>query len=394
MRVLQAILLHSLWLTVAAAAAGAACRLEQASIGFDGSAANDLSQSPSVNGDGRFVAFISLASNLVPGDTNRTADIFVRDRQSGVTERVSVDSAGQEARDPSGVGSPMGTISADGRFVAFESDAANLVGDDRNGVTDIFVRDRTAGTTERVSVDDTGQEANDRSARPAVSADGRFIAFESIASNLAANDTTECEIVVGRFVIRRNCSDIFVHDRATGSTERVSGDPQGNDSGGSSGRAAISTDGHFVAFDSDSQTLVEGDESGYRDVYLRDRLTGVTERVSVGSAGELGNGDSFRASLSGDGRYVAFESYANTLVPGDTSDTQTLKAFIRDRLTGTTERLQRGGSPVFSATGRYLAFASGDVFVRDRVTGATRPASIDESGNPLVHPSRAPATSP
>jgi len=372
----------SLLLALAAAAAGAACRVERASVGLGGEPADDFSGFPSLSADGRFVAFQSYASNLVADDTNHVTDIFVYDRQNAATERVSVDSAGVQALDLTGIGSELPAISADGRFVAFDSEAANLVGDDRNIVTDVFVHDRDTGATERVSLDSSGHEANDVSTQPAISGDGRFVAFESIASNLVDNDVTECEIVFDQFIVRHNCSDIFVRDRMTGVTERVSADPRGNESGGESHNAAISADGRYVAFDSDSDQLVTGDFNSARDVFVNDRLTGITERVSIGSDGEEGNADSFHPSLSADGRYVAFTSYANNLVAGDSSDTLTTKSFAHDRLTGGTERLGRGTFPALSATGRYVAFFSLDAFVSDRVSGLVTFVSADAQGNP------------
>lgn len=382
MRALRVVLMPSLLLALAAAAAGAACRVERASVGLGGEPADDFSGFPSLSADGRFVAFQSYASNLVADDTNHVTDVFVYDRRNAATERVSVDSAGVQALDLTGIGSELPAISADGRFVAFDSDAANLVGDDRNIVTDIFVHDRATGATQRVSLDSAGREANDVSTQPAISGDGRFVAFESIASNLVDNDVTECEIVFDQFIVRHNCSDIFVRDRMTGVTERVSADPQGNDSAGESHNSAISADGRYAAFDSDSDRLVTGDFNSARDVFVHDRLTGITERVSVGSEGEEGNADSFHPSLSADGRYVAFMSYANTLVTGDLTDTLTVKSFLHDRLTGSTERLGMGTFPALSATARYVASFSLDAFLSDRVSGLTTLVSADARGNP------------
>ncbi|HEX9945300.1 MAG TPA: hypothetical protein VGG03_25095 [Thermoanaerobaculia bacterium] len=185
-----------------------------------------------------------------------------------------------------------------------------------------------SGVTERVSVDSNGVEADSVSELAAVSADGRFVAFASLASNLVPDDTN-------------NASDVFVHDRRTGTTERVSVDSRGRqgdrDSGfvGVSGNPAISADGRFVAFPSDATNLVRGDTNGTTDVFVRDRLTGATERVSVSSGGGQSDGFSDGPAISADGRFVAFQSSAMNLVPDDTSFATDI--FVRDRLVGTTE---------------------------------------------------------
>src|SRR5438445_496038 len=210
------------------------------------------------------------------------------------TVRVSVASDGTEGNDVS-LGS---ALSADGRFVAFDSAATDLVAGDTNGVSDVFVHDRQTGTTERVSVASDGTQGNDASFYSALSADGRFVAFDSDATNLVAGDTN-------------GTTDVFVHDRQTGTTERVSvasgGGTQGNGkSGGFFAFPALSADGRFVAFQSDAPNLVAGDTNGTTDVFVHDRQTGTTERVSVASGGSQGNGCSAGPVLSADGRFVAF----------------------------------------------------------------------------------------
>jgi uncharacterized repeat protein (TIGR01451 family) len=187
-------------------------------VASDGTQANGLSAAPAINADGRFVAFFSEASNLVPGDTNGTRDIFIRDRLTGTTERVNVSSAGAEANAQSGIsvrgGAAAPDISADGRFVSFDSFAANLVAGDTNacrGVTsghcpDVFVRDRLTATTTRESVSSAGAESNEGSSDTAISADGAAVAFVSLASNLVPDDTNAC-----RSFTSGHCPDIFVH---------------------------------------------------------------------------------------------------------------------------------------------------------------------------------------
>jgi len=182
---------------------------ERVSIASDGTQGNNMSGrrgAPASSANGRFIAFDSLASNLVVGDTNGTTDVFVRDRQTGTTERVSVGKNKSQANSFSSAPS----ISADGRFIAFASFASNLVRGDTNGTTDVFVHDRQTGTTERVSVDSAGAQANDASTDPAISGDGTLVAFFSAASNLVPNDTNSCVFPAVAF-FNGHCPDIFVH---------------------------------------------------------------------------------------------------------------------------------------------------------------------------------------
>ena len=279
-----------------------------------------------ISGNGQFVAFQSSANNLVRRDANgNEVDVFVRDRKLGVTELVSLGTGGPQGDTFSG----YPAISRDGRFVAFYSEADNLVPNDTNRIRDIFVRDRKLGTTEIASLAPGGALAEGffGSDEPAISPDGRYVAFWSDATNLVANDTN-------------GLTDVFVHDRVTGKNDRVSVGPggvQANDDSYSGGPPALSTDGRFAAFASAASNLVEGDTNGVYDVFVRDRKRGRTERVSVGQRGVQGDGSSFYPAISADGRYVAFVSLAANLVPGDTNGS--LDVFVRDRLTGTTERV-------------------------------------------------------
>jgi Tol biopolymer transport system component len=320
------------------------------SVASDGTQGNSHSGSPSISADGRYVAFASYASNLVPGDTNGVMDVFVHDRLTGQTTRVSVASDGTQGNGESRYPS----ISADGRYVAFMSYASNLVPGDTNGKADVFVHDRLTGQTTRVSVASDGTQGNgDSWGWPSISADGRYVAFESSASNLVPGDTN------GR-------ADIFVHDRLTGQTTRVSVASDGTQGNNSSVWPSISADGRYVAFMSYASNLVPGDTNGALDIFVHDRLTGQTTRVSVASDGTQGNGYSWDSSISADGRYVAFESWASNLVPGDTNGKQDI--FVHDRLTGQTTRVSvasdgtegnnNSGWPSISADGRYVAFHS------------------------------------
>jgi Tol biopolymer transport system component len=206
-------------------------------------------------------------------------------------ERTSVDSSGAQANGLSIAPS----LSFDGRWVAFLSTATNLVPGDENGVIDVFVHDRATGTTERVNVDSTGGEARGGSFSPVISADGRVVAFESWATNLVPGDGTA------------DFADIFVHDREAGTTERVSVALGGGDPDGDSRAPALSADGRYVAFESRASNLIAGDGGRSTDVFVFDRLTGTTERVSRGFGGGEANSGSFLPSISADGRYVAFE---------------------------------------------------------------------------------------
>ena len=273
------------------------------SVDSSGAEGNDSSWAGcAVSADGRIVAFWGLASNLVPGDTNCEEDVFVRDRSTGITERISVSSSGAEGNDESG----WPAISADGRIVAFQSRATNLVAGDSNQESDIFVHDRSTGITELISVDSSGAGGNDDSFDPAISADGWVVAFQSLASNLVPGDT-------------KGHPDIFVHDRSTGLTERVNVDSSGTEANGNSQDPAISADGRVVAFSSGARNLVPSDTNRTTDVFVHDRSTGLTERVSVDSSGTEGNSGSGYPALSADGQLVAFFSHASNLVAGDTN---------------------------------------------------------------------------
>jgi Tol biopolymer transport system component len=267
----------------------------------------------SISADGRFVAFDSRCSNLVSGDTKGYQDVFVRDRLNSITERVSVDSSGNQVNG----NSFEPAISADGRFVAFSSSAADLVAGDANGHIDVFVHDRSTGITELISVDSSGGQGNGDSHPATISPDGQVVGFTSLATNLDANDNN-------------NYSDVFVHDRASGLTECVSINAlgaAGNDD--SFSPIALSADGRFATFSSAASDLVAGDNNGLYDVFLRDRVVGVTERVSVDSSGAEANLGSIGASITPNGELVAFASSASNLAGNDTN--RVSDAFVRDR---------------------------------------------------------------
>jgi Tol biopolymer transport system component len=406
---------------------GATGIIRLVSVATDGTQANALSEHPAISADGRFVAFTSYASNLVPGDTNESPDIFVHDRdadEDGVydergairTERVSVASDGtQTARGESLVLRP--SISADGRYVVFSSTSGRLVSGDTNGLSDVFLRDLVNKTTERVSISANNGQTNGHAAAlglpSAVSDGGRYVAFWSDASNIVAGDTN------GKY-------DVFVRDRQESKTTRVSVASDGTQLGFGDGAAfsSLSADGRFVAFQTNAANLVPGDNNTTTDVFVRDRDSDgdgifdeadavATTRVSVASTGAEGTGGGASIPvLSAGGRYVAFESTMTNLVPGDTNASKDV--FIHDRASGVTERISvassgsqaaRGGFwPSLSRDGRYAPFVStstdlvagdtsgdyDDVFLRDlgpgvgvgRVTAAPDDAAerVDVSG--------------
>lgn len=345
--------------------------ISRVSVDSGGAQADNFSRWASASGDGRYIAFESEATNLVSGDTNGVGDVFVHDRQTGATTRVSVDSSGAQANSWSG--SPA--ISSDGRFVAFYSDASNLVNGDANGFGDIFVHDLQTGTTTLVSVDSGGAQANgsssDYNKDLAISADGRFVAFSTDAGNLVGGDTN-------------GLVDIFVHDRQTGQTSRVSVDSSGTQSNGSSGSPALSNDGRYVAFRSNASNLVAGDTNNKGDVFVHDRQTGQTTRVSVNSSGEQADGGANSPSISGDGRLVVFLSKSDNLDPEAAEFEH--QVYVHDRQTGQTTLVSvyQGfimvGTldwPTISSDGHYVAFSfydkgNGqglmDIYVRDLQT--------------------------
>ncbi len=330
------------------------------------------------------MAFSSTASNLVEGDTNRAEDCFFRDLATGALELLSVSTSGFTGNAKSLKPVP----SSNGLVITFQSLADNLVSDDSNGQLDVFVRDRDAQTTRRVSISSQGDEANGDSTYPQISPDGRYVVFASTASNLASSDPN-------------TRSDIFRHDLKTGRTEHVSVDASGGEANGTSLYPAISGSGRYVAFQSTASDLVADDTNGRTDIFVRDMSTGQTERVSVSTEGAQGNDNSTYPDLSDNGRFVIFLSKARNLASGDTNTFNDL--FVRDRTTGTTSRLSNGIanaqingnviSPEISGNGRVVVFGSdasnlvagdtngvADVFTVQRQTGVIRRMSVGNDG--------------
>ena len=331
------------------------------SLGSGRQQADSHSSDPAISADGRFVAFTSIATNLVAGDTNKAVDVFVRDRLRNVTSRVSVGPNGRQATstDKEPISYADTAISADGRYVAFTSTATNLVAGDTNRASDIFVHDRRTGVTSRASVTSAERGGNGQSLFPAMSANGRYVAFASYSTNLVAGDSNAAP-------------DVFVRDRRKGTTSRVSVGPKGRQGKGQSSSPAISGDGRYLAYVSTAANLIAGDTNGGSDVFVYDRRKGVTSRVSVGTNGKQARPGSppnaffLETSVSRSGRYVAFTSAADNLVPRDSN--KVADVFVRDRQAGTTSRVSVGpGSrqadefslfPAISSDGRHVAFTS------------------------------------
>ena len=394
-------------------------RVSVDSTGVEGDAASseDDMGGVDVSADGRYVTFASDASNLVAGDTNTVTDIFVRDVDTGTTVRISISSAGLEADGEC----TRPRLSGDGRFVVFQSAATSLVADDTNGQYDVFLHDRDSDenglfdesggiATTRVSVDSLGVEADNVSNWPDISADGRHITFRSWATNLVVGDTNGVE-------------DIFVHDRLALETTRVSVSTTGDEASDGSDGPVISATGRYVAFHGPASNLVLGDTNDKRDVFVRDRDTDedgifdepnavATVRISVRSDGVEGDGHSFWASISNDGRYIAFLSLATDLVADDTNDFRDV--FVHDRdvddngvfdepggidtwMVSVSSNGQQGDASVGSVSicgdGSYVAFrgasdllvpdddnGTSDIFRHDLLTAETTRVSVSFFG--------------
>lgn len=427
------------------------------SVASDGSQGNGNSFfPPAISGNGRYIAFMSEATNLVPNDTNNTRDIFVHDQLTGKIVRASVGPDGTQA-----TGNNLyPAISADGRYVAFTG-GANLV-DYTWGFAPIVLKDMGTGQVTFVSHSYTITPTYGSSYQPSISADGRYVAFESYANNLVPNDTNSCPSSYNG-----NCFDVFVWDRQTNQIKRVSVASNGTQGNEDSVHARISPNGRYVAFASYATNLVSGhgpglylrdlqtnqtsfiaeslygdfgasfsydgrylafysgsplvgdDTNGFEDVFVYDQQTSAITRVSVASDGIQGNENSTNsASISSDGRYVAFDSWATNLVPNDTNvylacdqhetgfPVNCPDVFVHDRLTGETTRVSvasdgtqlnhytDGGS--ISSDGRFVVFESAsntlvandtnnawDIFVHDRF-GGELPWSVFYTYIPLV----------
>ena len=346
-------------------------KLERVSVSSEGVQANANSSLPTLSDDGRYIVFDSTADNLVAGDTNAARDVFLHDRITGETRRVSVASDGAQANgDSCAISAPR--ISGDGRYIVFDSEADNLVPDDNNHTWDIFVHDSKAGNTQRVNVAEDSSEAGQLSVFTDISNDGRFVSFISLADNLVSGDTN-------------GVNDIFVRDLETNMVERVNVASDGTQANahtrtywGYYTYTSISANGRYVAFTSLADNLVTGDENGLEDVFVHDRETGTTQRVSVSSSGVEGNEDSILLDMSADGRFIVFYSSSSNLTPSGKPG-----FFLHDNMTGETKLvIDQGYYATISADGRYLAYSDfGGVFVFDQQTERTAQVSKTYSGD-------------
>jgi Tol biopolymer transport system component len=373
-------------LTFLCCAPALAALTKRVSVSSGGEEGLGESGGPAISADGRFVAFNSRAANLVPGDTNGARDVFVHDRETGDTERVSVSTDEQQANG----GSSGAVISDDGRYVVFESDASNLVADDTNGRRDIFLRDRQTGTAERVSLSSSGLQIAGNSFGPSISRDCRYVLFGCDAPGVVPEDTNDVW-------------DHFLRDRDAGTTECVTVDNTGKPVGG--GASAISDDGRFVTFVSDVPGIVPTDTNDLYDVFVRDRVAGTTRIVSGDNDGQPIDRWCGRSLISADGRFVAFNAFEFDLVGWQPSGPTLI--YIRDLQAGTTEIMTASDRlpalPLDPTLGwfltaatpdlRFVVFESSnpaivagdtnarkDVFVRDRTAGQTVRVSVSSIG--------------
>ena len=340
------------------------------SVGSSGVQANAESHDQDISADGRYVVFSSKASNLVPGDTNGLEDVFVYDIIARTIVRVSVTSSGSQITDKD---SQLPAITDDGRFVVFESESAEFVKDDTNKKRDVFIHDLNTRKTARVSINSKKEQGNDNSTYADISGNGRYVVFQSRASNLVRDDTN-------------NAEDIFIRDRKRHTTSRISTTPDGNEGNNGSFSPSVSSTGRTVAFMSLTSNLVSNDTNGLKDIFVRDLYTGSIERVSVDSTGTESNGHSINPSMASGGKWVAFQSVADNLVVNDTNGQEDV--FIHHLESGRTYRVsvsstgQQGEhyskDAAVSGTGQFVAFESWaqnlvpgdrnampDVFLRD-----------------------------
>ena len=280
----------------------------------DGEQGNDLSHFAAISGDGQSVAFSSAATNLVANDTNNASDVFMRNRKTGKTIRISVSSTGAQA--DTGVSNGIVDISGDGRYVVFSSFSNNLTPGDSSS-EDIFLRDTQSGVTTRISQPVRATGFDGGSKQPAISTDGRFIVFSSGSSKLVADDTDDLN------------ADIFVYDRTNKKNVKIT-----KNADGSSIMPTISASGRFVGFMSQASNLVADDTNGAWDTFIHDRQTGKTSRINVTAQNLQSTGDSLllqaRPDISADGRFMSFESAAKDLTADDADNVTDV--FLRDTL--------------------------------------------------------------
>jgi hypothetical protein len=346
-----------------------------------------------------FAVYSSAATDLVLNDTNYVEDIFFYTRETPSTDRVNLSSYGNQAY---GGASNYPSVSASANKVAFQTSAMNFV---YSYYSQIYVRDVSGGTTILISADYTypTSAGNAASMVPTISENGRFVSFASLASNLVSD------------ISPGSMSQIFRRDIDSSVTELIS-----VANGGGMGDSScdyvtdMSADGRFVVFASSSTNLLASATNGQQQIFLRDTVSGVTELISQSSAGVEGDGGSKNPRVSEDGNYVVFESYASNLVSGDTNAMKDI--FLRNRASGVTTRVsvdsagnQADGasySPAMTKDAYFIAYASDatnlvsgdtngvrDIFVHHKITGETRRVSLSSDGSQFASGSETPSIS-
>lgn len=381
--------------------------LRRASVSGTGVEGNGRSWDTGTGEYGRYVVFSSQATNLVDNDTNNATDIFVKDTENGTIERVSVSSDGTQGDGDSN----WPSISSDGKYVCFHSDATNLVTGDNNSSKDVFVHNRETGETICVSLNSSNETANGSSLNGKISYDGKYVAFHSNASDIHADansfhqiyryDMSSKTLILvskntggtgaadahcyypfisqdGRFIAYQSAAtnlvtgdgnglqDVFLYDADSGTNERVSIATDDTEGNAASSRGVPSMDGRYVSFYSEATNLVSGDTNGNLDVFLRDRQLNTTIRVSKSSGGDEGNDDSRTNWTSPDGAYVFFESTATNLISGDTNGFSDIFIYdvgagqVIDVVTKSTNGLGNGDSyqPHCNSDGSIVSFSS------------------------------------
>jgi Tol biopolymer transport system component len=342
-----------------AAPAVAAPRTERVSVSSSERQGNGPSTqplyrvAPTLSRTGRFVVFASSARNLVPGDTNGKTDVFVRDRKAGTTRRVSLTSKGAQGHRRS----IYPSISSSGRYVAFQSQAG-LTPADRRGGWDVYVRDLKLNRTTLVSIRPNGVHQGNEAA---ISGNGRSVVFQSQRPSGVSGGEGKIDIFVRHLGARR--------------TERVSVSPTGEGANFHSLHPSISNDGRLVAFDSSASNLVAGDVNGLGDVFVRDLKRHATTRIG----GDDTDQDTSAPAISGNGRFVAFISGAREFTGAD-DDSSGL--FRRDLKTGATLRLPYGFPSSLSDNGNIVVFAFGVVSIHDIAKNTTTRVSVGNAGQP------------
>jgi hypothetical protein len=386
---------------VCASPAAGLRRVSENSLGerannYAGAAATRVPLSP----DGRWVLIESSADNLVPNDTNGEVDLFLYDRTSLTLERVSVGRGGVQGD----LSSRLGDVSADGRFVVFGTVARNLLIGETGGGYRTLLRDRLADTVENVVVDAAGVSRADPGssvAGPTISDDGRIVAYGYVGNELLPGDSN-------------NVEDIYFYDRQMRRTQRVSVSSAGIGANGRSHSPFLSADGRYVGFASAADNLVPGDTNGQEDIFVYDTVTGTIARVSIGTGGVQLSRPSYEGSISADGRFVVFHTFA----AADPLDTNSeVDVYLHDRWTGVTtlESLGPSGALIpegaetgnVSRDGRFVSFRSRghlsppdedqnttyDLFVRERPSGRVARLSVDDRGLGFISSAQAPGMS-